>query len=87
VGLRLVKNGDEAMLITDRGQTLRTRVDEIRETGRNAQGVKLMTLEPDERIVAMERLAESSVEDDGGGGESMPPLAGTTVPPESGPLN
>jgi DNA gyrase subunit A len=90
VGLRLVKNGDEAMLITDRGQTLRTRVDEIRETGRNAQGVKLMTLEPDERIVAMERLAESSVEDDGSGGDSMPPNSGgpmPTIPPDSGSLN
>src|SRR5580692_6171456 len=90
VGVRLVKNGDEVMLITDRGQTLRTRVDEIRETGRNAQGVKLMTLEPDERIVAMERLAESSVEDDGSGGDSMPPNSGgpmPTIPPDSGSLN
>ncbi len=40
VGIKLVTVGDEVMLITDRGQTLRTRVDEIRETGRNAQGVK-----------------------------------------------
>ena len=43
VGVKLVKDGDEVMLITDRGQTLRTRIDEIRETGRNAQGVKIMT--------------------------------------------
>ena len=35
------------------------RVAEIRETGRNAQGVKLMSVEDDERIVAIERLAES----------------------------
>jgi DNA gyrase subunit A len=93
VGVRLVKNGDEVMLITDRGQTLRTRVDEIRETGRNAQGVKLMTLEPDERIVALERLAESPIEDEGGGGgtESMPPTSNggpaPSVPPEPGTLN
>jgi DNA gyrase subunit A len=90
VGVRLVKNGDEVMLITDRGQTLRTRVDEIRETGRNAQGVKLMTLEPDERIVALERLAESPIEDEGGG-ESMPPTSNggpaPSIPPEPGTLN
>ncbi len=43
VGIKLVKDGDEVMLITDRGQTLRTQVDEIRETGRNAQGVKIMS--------------------------------------------
>jgi DNA gyrase subunit A len=93
VGLRLVKNGDEVMLITDRGQTLRTRVDEIRETGRNAQGVKLMTLDADERIVALERLAESPVDDDGGGGDSLPPIEGSgappapSIPPDSGALN
>jgi len=31
-------------------QTIRTRVDEIRETGRNAQGVKLMSVGEDERV-------------------------------------
>ena len=32
------------MLITDKGKMVRTRVTEIRETGRNAQGVKLIDL-------------------------------------------
>jgi DNA gyrase subunit A len=75
VDLRLVKSGDEVMLITDRGQTLRTTVDEIRETGRNAQGVKLMTLDPEERIVALERLAESP-EDEATGDSVHPPGSG-----------
>ena len=74
------------MLITDRGQTLRTRVDEIRETGRNAQGVKLMTLGEGERIVAVERLAESADVDEGAGGDSLPPTNGGSMPP-SGELN
>jgi len=84
VGLRLVKNGDEVMLITDRGQTLRTRVDEIRETGRNAQGVKLMTLDADERIVALERLAESPGEDDESSSGAPP---APSLPPDSTGLN
>jgi DNA gyrase subunit A len=91
VDIRLVKDGDEVMLITDRGQTLRTRVDEIRETGRNAQGVKLMTLEPDERIVALERLAESGAEDLAGTTSEAPPSPdvdgngeGGSTPPASG---
>jgi DNA gyrase subunit A len=83
VGIKLVKDGDEVMLITDRGQTLRTRVDEIRETGRNAQGVKLMTLGEGERIVALERLAESAEGIDGAGGETMPPPNGDSLPPPS----
>ncbi|MFC1641689.1 DNA gyrase C-terminal beta-propeller domain-containing protein, partial [Myxococcota bacterium] len=42
------------VLVTDRGQTIRTRVDEIRETGRNAQGVRVMNVDDDERVVAVE---------------------------------
>jgi DNA gyrase subunit A len=73
VGVKLVKDGDEVMLITDRGQTLRTRVDEIRETGRNAQGVKLMTTGEGERIVALERLAETGEAEESTGGSIPPP--------------
>jgi DNA gyrase subunit A len=92
VGVKLVKDGDEVMLITDRGQTLRTRVDEIRETGRNAQGVKIMTTAEGERIVALERLAESGAEGLDGGGESMPPPpvngdGGNSTPPPPSDLN
>jgi DNA gyrase subunit A len=88
VDIALVRPGDEVMCITDKGQTLRTRVDEIRETGRNAQGVKIMSVDTDERVVAVERLAESNAEDDAGGvgGASEPPSEGggaNGVPPES----
>jgi DNA gyrase subunit A len=87
VGIKLVKDGDEVMLITDRGQTLRTQVNEIRETGRNAQGVKIMSTAEEERIVALERLAEST-EVDGGGGDSMlPPPDGSSIPPPPETLN
>ena len=59
VGIALVNDDDEVMLVTDRGQTLRTKVSEIRETGRNAQGVRVMAVEEGERVVAIEALAES----------------------------
>jgi len=81
VGVKLVKDGDEVMLITDRGQTIRMCVDEIRETSRNAQGVRLMTLADGERIVAVERLAESEVVDDGGSIAPPPSSDGGSVPP------
>jgi DNA gyrase subunit A len=82
VGIALVGPKDEVMLVTDRGQTIRTRVDEIRETGRNAQGVKLMSVEEGERVVAVESLDEISVDDllenggDAGGAASVPPASG-----------
>ncbi|WP_394828709.1 DNA gyrase subunit A [Pendulispora albinea] len=85
VDVVLVKDGDEVMLITDRGQMLRTRTDEIRETGRNAQGVKIMTVEDEERVVALERLEESSEEGAESAGGSMlpPPPDGEGTPPSS----
>jgi DNA gyrase subunit A len=79
VGIALVKEDDQVMLVTDRGQTLRTKVSEIRETGRNAQGVRVMAVEEDERVVAIEALAES--EDAGASGSTD----GTSIPPEAAP--
>ena len=38
------------MLMTSTGQSIRIRVAEIRETGRNAQGVKLLTLKEGEKL-------------------------------------
>ncbi len=43
-GALTVRNADELMLITNKGKMVRTRVAEIRETGRNAQGVKLIDM-------------------------------------------
>jgi DNA gyrase subunit A len=45
-----VKETDELMLMTSKGQSVRIKVSQIRETGRNAQGVKLMTLNEGEII-------------------------------------
>ncbi len=77
VDIRLVGETDEVMLITDRGQTLRTRVAEIRETGRNAQGVKVMSVDGDERVTAVERLDEAPA-----GASEMP--EGSIPPPAEG---
>ena len=59
IGIALVKPGDEVVMITDRGQTIRTQVDGIRLTGRNAQGVRVMNVEDDERVVALETVGEN----------------------------
>ncbi|HEX2815589.1 MAG TPA: DNA gyrase C-terminal beta-propeller domain-containing protein, partial [Phenylobacterium sp.] len=46
------------MLITDGGKLIRMPVDGIPTIGRNTQGVRLIRLEPEEKVVAMERMAE-----------------------------
>jgi DNA gyrase subunit A len=50
VGALTVRDADELMLITNKGQMVRTRVKEIRETGRNTMGVKLMDLKGAEKL-------------------------------------
>jgi DNA gyrase subunit A len=52
----LVTDADEAMLITEKGILIRTKVAEIRETGRNAAGVRLIKLDEGDRLVAMARV-------------------------------
>lgn len=56
VGAVQVNGHGEIMLITDGGTLVRTRVEEISEVGRNAQGVKLISLQGEERLIAVERL-------------------------------
>ena len=59
----LIVNGDdEVMLITDGGTLIRTRVAEISSQGRNTQGVRLISLSKDERLVSVSRVDESESE-------------------------
>jgi DNA gyrase subunit A len=53
VGALTVRENDELMLITNKGQMVRTRVSEIRECGRNTMGVKLMDLKGAEKLQAI----------------------------------
>jgi DNA gyrase subunit A len=50
VGALTVKDSEEIMLITTTGQMVRTSVKDIREAGRNTMGVKLIELEPGDKL-------------------------------------
>ncbi len=65
VGVRQVGADDQVMLITSGGKIIRLAVKGVRLTGRNAQGVRLVKLEPQEKVVATARLAEREVDDSG----------------------
>jgi len=58
-----VEDSDQLMLVTDKGQTIRLPVRQIRIAGRPTQGVTLFRMEEDERVVSVERIAGE--EDDG----------------------
>ncbi|MDY6852482.1 MAG: DNA gyrase C-terminal beta-propeller domain-containing protein, partial [Thermodesulfobacteriota bacterium] len=58
VGVFKVTDEDQLMLITDTGRIIRTRVKEISVIGRNTQGVTLIEVEPDERVVGVARFHE-----------------------------
>ena len=69
VAATLVNVEDEIMLIGTSGVLIRTRVKEIREMGRTAQGVTLMNVEKGEKLAGLSRIAESE-EDDAEEGEA-----------------
>ena len=75
VKLRLVSPDDQLMVITNGGQVIRTRVSEIRETGRNTQGVRVIRLREGEQVVDVEPVAETDDED-----EVEPPENGASDP-------
>jgi DNA gyrase subunit A len=58
-----VREGDQIMLVTDRGRLIRTSVDEIRIAGRATQGVIVLRTGEDERVVAAERISEPEEDD------------------------
>jgi DNA gyrase subunit A len=63
VGALTVRDEDEIMLITVKGQMVRTFVKDIREAGRNTQGVKLIELEPGDKLQAIAPVISEEKED------------------------
>jgi DNA gyrase subunit A len=71
IGALTVRDNDEIMLITAGGQMVRTAVKDIREAGRNTQGVKLIDLEENDRLQAIapvisEQQEDAATEENGG---------------------
>lgn len=58
VGLIQVRDEDEVVMITNNGKLIRTIAGNISIQGRNTQGIKLMDVEPEDRVVSIGRVAE-----------------------------
>jgi DNA gyrase subunit A len=63
VGVAYVQEGDELLVITQQGMILRMQTNDVRSIGRATQGVKLIDLEADDRVVSIARLVEKEEED------------------------
>ena len=80
-GALSVKDNDEIMLLTVKGQSIRCPVKDIRETNRGAKGVKLLTLAEGDRLLSIARIVETEEEQDAhGAGDSE---GDQTAPPAS----
>ena len=64
VAATLVSPNDDLMLITSGGVLIRTKVEQVRETGRTAAGVKLINLDEGTTLVSIEPVVESDDADD-----------------------
>ena len=53
-----VEEGDEVLLITQQGMIIRMPTDDVRAIGRGTQGVRLIELEGDDKLVSVARLVE-----------------------------
>ncbi len=67
VGVRMVKDDDHIMLITNGGKVIRTPVRGISVIGRNTQGVRLIDLSEGEKVVGIACLAEREPDGDSNG--------------------
>jgi DNA gyrase subunit A len=66
VGISAVEESDEVMLMSQKGLALRTPASQISSVGRATQGVRLMKLEPDDKLVAVAKIAQEAAENGNG---------------------
>jgi DNA gyrase subunit A len=57
-GIRHVHESDQVLVLTEGGMVIRTKVSEISRIGRSTQGVRVIRLDEDDRVVAVAKLAE-----------------------------
>ncbi|MFC4625037.1 DNA gyrase subunit A [Daeguia caeni] len=69
VALFPVEASDQILLVSDGGQLIRVRVDDIRLAGRSTKGVTIFNMADGEKVVSVERISESDNDDEDGNGD------------------
>jgi DNA gyrase subunit A len=67
IGVTAVRDSDEVLMITARGKIQRIAAREIRVSGRNTQGVRIMSLEEGDTLVAVKRVPKEDEDTNGAG--------------------
>ena len=66
VGIKVVDESDDLMVITAEGVVIRINVNGVSQTGRDTQGVKIMKLDAKDRVVALARVVADDTKDEDG---------------------
>ncbi len=86
IGIVRVDDDDELMMMTARGKIQRVSVGEISTIGRNTQGVRIMTLQPDDTLAAIVRVPREENGEEELSEAGLPPAPeGDEPPPEAPP--
>ncbi len=59
VGIKMVDTSDGLMIVTARGMIIQSPIKDIRSMGRNTQGVRLIRLKPEDKVVAIARVTNN----------------------------
>jgi DNA gyrase subunit A len=82
VAIAQIHANEELLVMTEWGKILRTPANEIRTIGRATQGVRLMELEGEDKIVSVALVEAAAAEDMPANGEPPPPSEEPPTPSE-----
>ena len=72
VGIQQVEKDQEVMLITQMGKLIRMNMKSLRNIGRLTQGVRMILMAPDEKVVSIAKIMENEGDLEEGNGEKAP---------------
>ncbi len=76
VSIRCVEETDSLMFISSGGMIVRVGAESVSRIGRNTQGVRVVNLKADDKLIASARVMDSSSDDDGSEGVDEPDASG-----------
>jgi DNA gyrase subunit A len=60
IGMLQVRAGDDLLIVTTKGKVIRIHADEVSSQGRNTMGVRIIDLDPDDRVGSIARVEAES---------------------------